>query len=132
MMKNKYGARKVTDAAGQKHDSAKEYRRWCELQLLERAGQITKLRRQVSFELIPAQREESTEVYKAGPKRGQPKPGAIIENPVRYIADFTYIDLDDNYIVEDVKGYKKGAAYEMFKIKRKLMLYIHGIRVKEV
>lgn len=35
-------------------------------------------------------------------------------------------------IVEDVKGYKDGGAYRIFSIKRKLMLYIHHIRVKEV
>jgi hypothetical protein len=85
----------------------------------------------VTFELIPAQREESTEVYKAGPQKGLPKPGAIIEKPCKYVADFVYCDADGNTVVEDCKGYKKGAAYDLFVIKRKLYLERYGIRIKE-
>lgn len=130
-MSNKYGAKKVKDPfTGDVFDSKKEYNRWCELRLLERAGRISDLKRQVTFELIPTQREESTEVYKAGPQKGLPKPGSIIEKAVDYVADFTYYQ-DGEYIVEDTKGYKKGAAYQLFVIKRKLMLSVHGIRLKE-
>ena len=133
MAGNKYGAKKVKDPiTGFLFDSKAEYTRWCELRLLERAGKISRLRRQVSYELIPTQREESTEVYKAGPQKGLPKPGAIIEKGVTYIADFEYYDPDGKHHVEDTKGCKKGAAYDLFVIKRKLMLHIHGIRVKEV
>ena len=82
---NKFGARKITAPNGEIFDSSKEYRRFCELQLLERAGKISGLKRQVTFELIPAQREESTEVYKAGPQKGLPKPGAVIEKAVKYV-----------------------------------------------
>lgn len=128
---NKYGAKKITDPfTGFVFDSKKEYNRWCNLRLLERAGKISDLKRQVTFELIPTQREESTEVYKAGPQKGLPKPGAIIEKAVDYVADFTYYQ-DGEYIVEDTKGYKKGAAYQLFVIKRKMMLSVHGIRIKE-
>lgn len=128
---NKYGAKKIKDPfTGDVFDSKKEYNRWCNLRLLERAGKITDLNRQVTFELIPTQREESTEVYKAGPQKGLPKPGAVLEQAVNYVADFTYY-LDGEYIVEDTKGYKRGAAYQLFIIKRKLMLLVHGIRVKE-
>lgn len=131
-MSNKYGAKKVKDPfTGDVFDSKKEYNRWCELRILERAGRISDLKRQVTFELIPTQREESTEVYKAGPQKGLPKPGAIIEKAVGYVADFVYIDENGKQVVEDTKGCKKGAAYDLFVIKRKLMLYIHGIRVKE-
>lgn len=130
MAGNKYGAKKITDPnTGFVFDSKKEYLRWCELRLLERAGKITGLCRQVEFELIPTQREKSTEVYKAGPCKGLPKPGAVIEKAVYYVADFTYYQ-DGEYVVEDTKGYKKGAAYQIFSIKRKLML-LNGIRVKE-
>ena len=148
MAGNKYGARKITDPiTGFVFDSKKEHRRWCELQLLERAGKISRLRRQVAYELIPTQREESTEVYKAGPHKRLPKPGAIIEKGCTYIADFVYevpyrkysdkdgeLIFSDGWktIVEDTKGCKKGAAYDLFVIKRKLMLYVHGIRVREV
>lgn len=128
---NKYGAKKITEPiTGFVFDSKKEYNRWCNLRLLERAGKISDLKRQVTFELIPTQREESTEVYKAGPQKGLPKPGAIIEKAVDYVADFTYYQ-DGEYIVEDTKGYKKGAAYQLFVIKRKMMLSVHGIRIKE-
>lgn len=131
MTMNKYGAKKITDPfTGFVFDSKKEYNRWCNLRLLERAGKISDLKRQVTFELIPTQREESTEVYKAGPQKGLPKPGAIIEKAVDYVADFTYYQ-DGEYIVEDTKGYKKGAAYQLFVIKRKMMLSVHGIRIKE-
>ena len=112
-------------------DSKKEFHRFCELRILERAGKISGLKRQVTFELIPSQKEESTEVYKSGPQKGLPKPGAVIEKPCKYVADFVYCDADGNTVIEDTKGYKKGAAYDLFVIKRKLMLWVHGIRIKE-
>lgn len=126
MAGNKYGARKMTAPDGQKFDSVKEYHRWGCLRLLERAGQIQDLKRQVKYELIPAQREESTEVYKAGPQKGLPKPGSILEKPCTYVADFTYIE-NGQLVVEDVKGMKTDA----YKIKKKLMLWVHGIRIRE-
>lgn len=126
MAGNKFGAKKVTTPDGQKFDSIKERDRYVVLRLLERAGKITGLERQVKFELIPSQREESTEVYKAGPQKGLPKPGAVIEKPCTYVADFTYYQ-DGKYIVEDAKGCKT----EAYKIKKKLMLKVHGIRIKE-
>lgn len=125
-MRNKYGARKVTAPDGQVFDSQKECQRYGVLRLLERAGKISDLRRQVKFELIPTQREVSTEIYKAGPQKGLPKPGAIIEKPVTYVADFTYWQ-DGKYIVEDVKGCKT----EVYRLKKKLLLWTHGIRIKE-
>ena len=125
-MASKYGNKKLTAPDGQKFDSVKEYHRWGCLRLLERAGKIKDLKRQVKYELIPTQREESTEVYKAGPQKGLPKPGAIIEHPCTYVADFTYIE-DGKLVVEDVKGMKTDA----YKIKKKLMLWVHGIKIKE-
>ena len=132
MAGNKFGAKKITDPiTGEIFDSKKEFHRWCELRLLERTGKIFGLHRQETFELIPAQREESTEVYKAGPQKGLPKPGIVIEQAVKYVADFVYIDEYHNLVVEDCKGYKKGAAYNLFVIKRKLFLQRYGIRIKE-
>jgi hypothetical protein len=55
-----------------------------------------------------------------------------VEKACTYKADFVYYDDSGNQIVEDCKGYKKKAAYDLFTVKRKLMLYIHGIKVKEV
>ena len=130
---NKFGAKKIKDpASGEIFDSKKEFIRWCELRIMERAGKISGLKRQVSYELIPPQREASTELYKAGPQKGLPKPGAVVELAVRYVADFVYCDEHGNIVVEDVKGYKKGAAYDLFVIKRKLFLKRYGVRIKEI
>lgn len=113
-MVNKYGARKIKAPDGQVFDSQKEFNRWGVLKLLERVGKISDLKRQVKYVLIPAQKLE----------------GKLVEREVSYIADFEYME-DGKKIVEDVKGYKRGAAYQLFTIKRKMMLYMHGIRVKE-
>ena len=104
---NKYGAKKITDpATGFVFDSKKEFHRWCELRLLERAGKITDLDRQVKYELIPKQDGERA---------------------VFYVADFVYIDADGKTVVEDTKGVRTDA----YKIKRKLMLWVHHIKIKE-
>ena len=116
MAGNKYGAKKIKDpATGYVFDSKAEFIRWCELRILEKAGKISKLRRQVKYVLIPAQYDGK---YKA-------------ESETSYIADFVYNDESGKEIVEDVKGYKRGAAYQLFVIKRKLMLQKYGIRIKE-
>lgn len=125
MARSKYGSRKVV-RDGMTFDSVKEYNRWCELKLLERAGKIRNLKRQDKFVLIPAQHEDDTVGARGGVKRGK-----RLEREISYVADFTYTQNGDT-VVEDVKGYKGGSAYAVFVIKRKLMLYIHGIRIKEV
>lgn len=117
---SKYKSKKVK-ADGQTFDSRKEYARWCDLRLMERAGAITDLRRQVKFVLIPAQYEPST----TGP-RGGVKRGPAIEKSCYYIADFVYVK-DGVTVVEDCKGYRT----EAYKIKRKLMLDRYGIRILE-
>ena len=126
--RNKFNARK---SGG--FDSCKEERRWRQLKLMERAGEIDDLRRQVKYVLIPAQREESTEVFARGKNKGKHKPGRVIEKEVSYWADFVYHDINtDREVVEDVKGYRDGAAYKLFAVKRKLMLWRYGIRIREV
>ena len=102
---NKYGARRVKAPDGQVFDSTAEYYRWGMLKLLERAGKISDLKRQVSFELIPKQEGERA---------------------CTYVADFTYIE-DGKLVVEDCKGFKT----DVYKIKKKLMLWVHGIKIKE-
>lgn len=124
--KSKYGAEKVT-VDGLTFDSKKEANRYRELKILEKIGEITNLQMQVKYVLIPAQREPDT----VG-KRGGIIKGKLIEREVSYIADFVYTDVNGNRVVEDVKGYRGGGAYEVFKIKRKLMLYIQKIKVEEV
>ena len=92
-------------------DSKHEMRRWIELQFMLRAGKITDLRRQVPFELIPAQKRD----------------GKTVERPVKYIADFVYTENGET-VVEDAKGLRT----KEYIIKRKLMLWEFGIQVREV
>lgn len=92
-------------------DSVKEYKRFKELALLEMAGQVSDLQRQVKFELIPSQRIN----------------GKVVERACTYIADFVYFQ-DGQKVVEDTKGFKT----KDYIIKRKLMLHVHQIRIVEV
>lgn len=122
---SKYGNRRC-QYNGIVFDSVHEMERYKELLLLERAGEISNLKLQVKFELIPEQREQSTEIYKRGPKAGQFKPGKIVEKSCVYIADFVYIR-NGQRIVEDAKGMKT----KEYRLKKKLLLYRHGIRIVE-
>lgn len=127
---NKYYAQKCK-IKGVGFDSKKEASRYAELQLLLKAGQICDLGRQVRFELIPAQYETVERYGKNGQRLKDEK--RCIERGIDYIADFVYYDKElKKTVVEDVKGYKEGAAYRIFSMKRKLMLWVHGIRVSEV
>ena len=119
---NKYKSRK-TSVNGVIFDSKKEYDRYIELTLLSRSGAIKGLKRQVKFELIPAQYEPDI----INP-RGKVKKGKLIERAVSYIADFVYTDENGKTVVEDTKGFRT----KDYIIKRKLLLYIHGIRIKEI
>lgn len=115
-MRSKYGARKMV-IDGITFDSKKEANRYRELKLLEKAGEICCLRLQVPFELIPAQYEETGEVYTKGKNKGKPKRGKCIEKAVNYIADFVYYNSDATVrTVEDVKGMRT----PVYIIKRKL------------
>ncbi len=109
----KYGNKKIHTPEGD-FDSKAEFERYCALHILLRAGEIRKLERQVRFDLLPSKRGE----FRA-------------EKPVAYIADFVYEEKRGSEwvkVVEDVKGERT----ESYIIKRKLMLYIHGISIKEV
>ena len=126
--KTKYYNKKVV-VDGIEFDSKKEGQRYRELSLMQRAGKITGLRLQVPFELIPNQYETITVQLKTKTKQVE----KLVERKIEYIADFVYTDLETGEtVVEDVKGYKQGGAYAVFQIKRKLMLYIYGIKVKEI
>lgn len=106
----KYRNQKV-EQDGITHDSRKEARRWAELQAMQEAGQISDLRRQVKFELIPSQRRADGKAERA----------------CSYVADFVYTK-SGAQIVADAKGMKT----KDYILKRKLMLYVHGITVLEV
>lgn len=106
---SKYNARKFS-FRGEEFDSIKEYTRYRELLFLAVGGKIRNLRRQVKYELVPAQYVD----------------GKCVERALSYIADFVYED-ESGEVVEDVKGFKTPE----YIIKRKLMLYLKGIRVRE-
>ena len=107
---SKYKSRKYS-INGVVFDSKKEANRWFELVLLQKAGQVTDLKRQVKYELIPSQRVD----------------GKVAERACTYVADFVYKQ-NGKTVVEDTKGFKT----KDYIIKRKLMLYIYGIRIVEV
>ena len=123
---HKYGNRKVT-VDGIAFDSIREARRYKQLKLLLLSGEIVGLSMQVPFELVPAQYEETGEVYRKGPRKGQPKQGKCLENSVVYVADFVYFE-NGKRVVEDTKGVRTPE----YIIKRKLMLHKYGIRIREV
>ena len=112
---SKYRNKKVT-VNGRRFDSKKESKRHYELFMLERAGEISALEAQKKFRLLDSQRDEN---------------GKCIEKKIDYLADFYYIDKTGKPVVEDTKSpaTKKLPSYI---IKRKLMLFFHGIRIVEV
>ena len=114
LTKNKYGNRK-TQYDGRKFDSVKEKNRYRILVDLQTAGEISDLRAQVKFVLIPTQRD--------------PKTGKVLERECSYIADFVYVDnKTGTTVIEDVKGFRTAD----YIIKRKLMLEKYGIRIQEI
>ena len=135
---SKYHSKKIT-VDGITYDSKKEYRRHQELLLLEKAGLIKDLQRQVKFILIPAQYEPDTIGARGGVKRGK-----LIERECSYTADFVYKERlpdKEKYVksgwIEPERGYEavvedsKGFRTKEYRIKRKLMLHVHGIRIRE-
>lgn len=120
-MKPKYHNQKCS-YDGMTFDSKHERDRYCELRLLQKAGVISDLRCQVSFRLISEQRGPDT----LGPRGGRRR-GRVLEKAVDYVADFVYVK-DGQTVVEDAKGVRT----KDYIIKRKLMLWLHGIRVQEV
>ena len=114
----KYRNKKVI-VDGIEFDSKRESKRYQELRILERAGEIQHLLRQVPYELLPAQ-------YEHGGDHTRNK-GKCLERAVKYIADFQYIE-NGKIVVEDVKGVRT----KDYILKRKMMLYFYGIRIKEI
>ena len=99
---SKYGNKRTNGYASKREAKRAEQLRW-----LERAGEITGLKEQYPFVLIPKQEGE---------------------RECKYIADFFYFDKNSFRVVEDAKGYRD----PVYRIKRKLMLHVHGIRIREV
>lgn len=109
---NKYHAERVGE-----HASKKEHYRAAQLRMLEQRGIIMSLREQVPYELIPSQYAVVDGKRKC------------IERSCTYVADFVYTRATTGeQVVEDTKGVRTPE----YVIKRKLMLQVHGIRIKEV
>lgn len=123
---NKYRNKKIVTEQGT-FDSKREYDRYCGLILLQKAKIIANLRRQVKYVLIPAQYEQTEERYRKGARKGELKQGKLLERECSYIADFVY-KKNGETVVEDAKGIRTPE----YIIKRKLMLWKYGIRIKEV
>jgi hypothetical protein len=103
--RSKYGANKkeVDEII---FDSEKEAKRYGQLKMLLKAGHIAFLELQVPFEL----NEGGT-------------------HSLQYIADFTYtVSATGEKVIEDAKGYRT----KEYRKKRRLMLKVHGIKIKEV
>lgn len=107
---SKYGNKKV-EVNGIVFDSKKEARRWLELDMLAKAGEIQNLQRQVPYLLIPSQSVD----------------GKVVERAVSYVADFVYKQ-DGKTVVEDTKGHKT----KDYILKRKMMLFFYGVQIREV
>lgn len=101
----KYGNKKVS-IDGKKFDSKAEGARYVELKRLQEGGVISGLKMQEAFAL--------------------PVNGVLV---CKYLADFVYVDVDGNRVVEDVKG---GPVTPVYTLKKKLMKAIHGIEIQEV
>jgi hypothetical protein len=109
---NKYHNKKVV-IEGISFASKHEANRYLELSMLQKTGEITELKTQVPFELIPSQRDPETK--------------KVVERACNYVADFTYYQ-DGEFVVEDTKGFRTPD----YIIKRKLMLRVYGIRIREI
>ena len=124
-MRPKYGNHKIKNAYGT-YDSQLEYARFIFLSNREKEGEITNLRRQVEYLLIPAQ--YGTEIKHLKTKDKEVR--VLLERSCSYIADFVY-ERNGETIVEDCKG-SKGIITEAAKIKKKLLLWVHGIELRYI
>jgi hypothetical protein len=109
---SKYGNKRSVASDGMVFSSGRERNRYEDLLILQKIGKIRGLKLQTPFILIPKQMN--------GKK--------CVERAVTYKCDFDYLGLDNERHVEDAKG----AKTQQYVIRRKLMLYIHKIRIEEV
>lgn len=114
--KSKYGNKPIT-VDGVRFDGLNEHRRWCFLQMMEKAGEISNLRYHVKFELIPQITKEEIVHLKTKDKVVT----KVVQSARYYEADFVYINKKGEEIVEDFKGQET----DLFKFKAALFFYIY-------
>ena len=110
------GFRKYRNVPVNGFDSKAESRRYDQLLLLKAAGEVADIQRQVPYELVPTQRSVD---------------GRTLERKITYFADFVITYADGQIVVEDVKSPITRKSHD-YVIKRKLMLWRHGIVIQEV
>ena len=111
---SKYNNRKV-ELDGFTFDSQKEARRYSELKILVRVGEISELELQKSFVLAESVKFNNE-------PRAKPD--------IRYVADFAYME-NGVMIVEDVKS-KATKSLPVYRMKKHLMKSVHGIEIQEI
>ena len=119
---NKYHAKKVV-FDGITFDSRKEGLYYLKLKDMERRGEISELRLQVPYELLPAIYRDEIVHLKTKDKVIK----RLIQRAVTYVADFVYVQ-DGKEIVIDAKGMR----LPDYILKKKMMLALKGIEVIEV
>lgn len=120
--KHKFNNKKMSTPDGE-FDSKGEWQRWIFLKEAEKNGQISNLSRQVKYTLIPTQYR--TEIVHLKTKDKEVK--RVAEREITYTADFVY-EKDGKTVVEDFKGFPN----DRWPLKKSMMLYFHGIEVREV
>ena len=120
--KRKFNNKKMTTPDGE-FDSKGEWERWLFLKEAVKNGQISGLRRQVKYILIPTQYRTEIVHLKTKDKEVQ----RVAEREITYTADFVY-EKDGNVVVEDFKGFPN----DRWPLKKAMMLYFHGIAIREV
>ena len=125
---NKYG-NKVLNVDGQKYDSKKEYYYWLFLQDRQKKGEITNLRRQVAFEIVPEVTEEYVKHFVRKPDEVRTK---VVQPAVHYMADFVYTDTKTGQ--EEVVDVKSEATRKdkVYILKKKMMRAFKHIVIVEV
>ena len=131
---SKYNNHKITNSFGE-FASEQEWYRFTFLNEKQKNGEITNLKRQVVFTLLPAQYKVITKQLKTKVKEVQKE----VEQACTYIADFTY-ERNGELVVEDVKGesesYFRGKKFstqtDVFRLKKKMLFYFFGIEIQIV
>lgn len=121
----RYNHTKV-EVDGLKFDSKKEYERYLFLKKEVELGNITELRTQVKYELIPKVTEEYVEHLKTKDKIKT----RTLQQPITWTADFVYVK-DGEEVVEDVKA-SKALLSDRFVIKEKLFFWKFRKRIRLV